>query len=181
MFKNSNKKGFTLIELLVVIAIIGILSAVVLASLSDARLKAKDAAIIEQMSSMRSQAELFYASNGNSYFSENVGGAGAGSGLNSCNPDYSGTGGMFLSTDSNGLYTLVEGIKATYSTDGTLDGRIRCISRSKQWVAIAWLPSKKVDDAGTWWCVDSLGHSAPTTKVFAGVGAQSIQYDCSLN
>ena len=61
------KKGFTLIELLVVIAIIGILSSVVLASLNTARDKGSDAAVKANLNGMRSQAELFYDSNQNSY------------------------------------------------------------------------------------------------------------------
>jgi len=66
--KKAFNRGFTLIELLVVIAIIGILSAVVLASLNTARNSAKDASAQASMSQMRAEAELeFTTSAPNSY------------------------------------------------------------------------------------------------------------------
>jgi prepilin-type N-terminal cleavage/methylation domain-containing protein len=63
-FRESSSKGFTLIELLVVIAIIGILSSVILTSLTAARKKGRDARRLEDMKSIAN--DIAIAHNGSS-------------------------------------------------------------------------------------------------------------------
>lgn len=57
-------RGFTLIELLVVIAIIGLLSSVVLASLSSARAKSRDAKRLSDMKQIQMALEFYKDSKG---------------------------------------------------------------------------------------------------------------------
>lgn len=64
---GSKVSGFTLIELLVVIAIIGVLSSVVVAMVGNANKKGRDSAIKTQLTSLRSEAEIYALNNGNSY------------------------------------------------------------------------------------------------------------------
>jgi len=63
----KNIKGFTLIELLIVIAIIGVLTAVVMASLNIAREKGANAGIKQDLNNARSQAEIYYSNNESLY------------------------------------------------------------------------------------------------------------------
>ncbi len=62
MYRNS--RAFTLIELLVVIAIIGMLSAVVLASLNSARASARDAKRKADLQQVAKALDLYYLATG---------------------------------------------------------------------------------------------------------------------
>jgi prepilin-type N-terminal cleavage/methylation domain-containing protein len=57
------KRGFTLIELLVVIAIIGILAGIITASLSSAKIAARDAKRISDLNNIRLALSLYYNDN----------------------------------------------------------------------------------------------------------------------
>lgn len=129
------QKGFTLIELLVVIAIIGILSSVVLASLTTARTKGQDAAVQQQVSSIRPQAELYYASNGNSY-----------------------AGMCTDSTKTGNIAAIAAGITRQESTF-SVSSATYCVASSTGWAVYSPLPSRP----GYGFCADSSGRSATST------------------
>lgn len=61
------KKGFTLIELLVVISIIGLLSSIVLASVSNVRADARDARRISDLRQLQTALQLYAEDNGGLY------------------------------------------------------------------------------------------------------------------
>ena len=64
---TKKQRGFTMVELLVVIAIIGILASIALISYNNVQNKAKDKAAISEMTQLRSQAQVYYDDNTNSY------------------------------------------------------------------------------------------------------------------
>jgi prepilin-type N-terminal cleavage/methylation domain-containing protein len=122
-------KGFTLIELLVVIAIIGILSSIVLASLNSARAKGANAAIKADLQGIRSQAEITYDNDDQSY-------------VNVCASQ----------NIINALeHALVAGGDA--ATGGTVANR--CNNSASAWAANAML--KTPEGTSNYWCVDSAG------------------------
>ncbi len=143
----KHNKGFTLIELLVVIAIIGILSSIVIASLNSARGKGKDAAIKGQMQQLRTQAEVFYDSNSQTF-------------------------GTASSTDTTCTAGVASSVFATSSiakqlaqiaTNDAPNSKLACISTANTWaVSISGLSG-----AASSWCVDNSGNfksgSAPLT------------------
>lgn len=65
--KNKKRKAFTLIELLVVIAIIGLLASIVLIALSGARVKARDAKRVADLSQIQTALELYYSDTNTGY------------------------------------------------------------------------------------------------------------------
>lgn len=136
-------KGFTLIELLVVIAIIGILSSVVLASLSTARNKGADARIQSQLQGMRAQAELYT-------------GTGTAFPAAAC-PGTVAAANTLFDTANNGLGNLLGGLTLANT---------RCASAAGQPTnGVAWAVAAQLSTGV--WCVDSTGASRSSTSAGA--------------
>ncbi len=140
--KKLQNRGFTLIELLVVIAIIGILSSVVLASLTTARTKGQQAAVQSDLSGMRSQMELYYGSNGNMY-------SPLGATVAVCTAG--GETGPFAAAAVNGVYSLATGARSKGAT-------VTCRATTTAWHASGAI-------GGVTYCVDSTGNSTTSATV----------------
>jgi prepilin-type N-terminal cleavage/methylation domain-containing protein len=146
MYKIRSR-GFTLIELLVVIAIIGILSAVVLASLNTARDKGGTAAVQSDLSTVQTQAEIYYGGTGNNSY----GIAGA---TNSCAV----AGSVFVADT-----TVAKAIAAADLANGTdaTYGVVTCNNSATAYAIQAGLPSGVGAANSRYWCVDSTGNAKP--------------------
>ncbi|MEK9185344.1 MAG: type II secretion system protein [Patescibacteria group bacterium] len=142
------KKGFTLIELMMVIAIIGILSAVVLTSLNNSRIKGYDSKIKQQLLGFRRAAEIYFTNQ---------------SPLSYGSPVLDCVSGMFADTSAvNGnpnAYLQITGINPAPT--------IVCGATASQYAVKASLPG------GGGWCVDYKGTSK---SILAGQVAGSATF-----
>ena len=143
MNKTNLYRGFTLIELLVVIAIIGILAAVVLGSLNDARDNANDASAKTSMNNIRNAAEIFYSENNFTYGTADTTWVDAGT-----QTVGAGTGICLAATPVNTLFTAANTQVQTSTT-----GQGGCYANDEAYAAEIELRS------GRWFCVDSSGRA----------------------
>lgn len=127
IYQSLKNKGFTLLELLVVIAIIGILTTIIIASLGSSRDKAKDSKAISQLSSMRTQAELYRSTYGNY-------------GPNTTNCDDPGT--LFGPGQPESLNALIQDL-------GYYSGAVGCYVDPDKWGVVVRTSDNNL------WCTDS--------------------------
>lgn len=133
-------KGFTLIELLVVIAIIGILSGLIIVSMSGAQNAAKDARIKAAMDQLRSVAEIYKLNAG--YYGTLA--------LTDCTA----TASTFMVTGGDGK-ALCDDIQSQNSNE-------LYIYSNNSTTAPKYCVMKELSDGTTEWCVDSTGKVGTT-------------------
>ncbi len=140
--KKKLQAGFTLIELLVVIAIIGVLAAVILASLNSARSKGKVATVKADMANARTQAALYADSNT---------GVANDSDANALTSGYAGVCGAGVN---------VKGIASFKTGADAVDGTSSICNDS----VLAWAWAIRLGSTPyTYWCADSTGVSRGAT------------------
>ena len=153
-FRNRSR-GFTLIELLVVIAIIGILSAVVLASLNTARSKGNDAGIKANLNTVSTQAALYLSDHSNSYGTQALGTCPA-------------TGAANLFGD-----TTVANAIASALTDAGGSGTATCDANGTAYAVTVSRPADVASTTSTYWCTDSTGSHCGINTNITGISCGS--------
>lgn len=136
---KSSPRGFTLIELLVVISIIGLLSSVVLTSLSTARAKAQDATVKRNLSTVRHQAALYS------------------SGALNYGPTFSAA--ACPTSGTSMFYTDVTMRNAIIAAAAAGGGATRCATDG-----VDFAVSVKLNSSTDHWCVDSRGAASSTSN-----------------
>jgi len=151
------QRGFSLIELLMVIAIIGVLSTVVVISITSARNKGIDAAAKENLHTVRNQAELYHSAHGT------YGAAAAvqGSPLSAA-PAHNPSGANFFISDQQANRALAVVI------DESNGGYFAIGVGGQTWAAA--VPLRAVTG---YWCVDANGSGVVVATAALGGGASS--------
>jgi prepilin-type N-terminal cleavage/methylation domain-containing protein len=148
------QRGFSLIEILMVIAIIGILSTVITISTISARNKGIDAAIKENLHTIRNQAELRHSTMGTYGTAVAVQGTAI-----TTAPAYNASGANFLISDqqaNNALREAIDKGDAAYYAIG-VNGQ-------------SWAVSVAVKSVPGFWCVDAQGNGKVVTTTGLGGG-----------
>jgi len=127
--------GFSLVELLIVITIIGILSTIILNSLSTSRARAYDSKVAQQLSSFRTAAEMYFNSQSPTGYGPAAVNCGSGI-FNNFDPQ-NGTPGVYIASGNLPEATVV----VCSSTDS------------------AYAVKATLYDSNRYWCVDSKGAS----------------------
>lgn len=138
-----------MIELLIVITIIGVLSTIILSSVSNSRARAYDSKVKQQLSGFRTAAEMYFTNQGR--YNETVGVP-----ISDCGA------GMFNNVDA------INGTPGLYIAEGNLPDFANpvCGSTDSDFAVKATLYS-----GNEYWCVDNRGASraiqgTPTSGTF---------------
>ncbi len=129
----ARRAGFSLVELMIVITIIGILSTIVLQSLSNARSRAYDSKVKQQLSSFRTAAEIYFTNNENSY-----------------GPAINCGSGVFNDVDA------VNGSPGLYIAEGNLPDFAIPVCQSTDSAYAVQVP---LYSGNEYWCIDNKGSS----------------------
>lgn len=156
--KNKlNNYGFTLIELMVVIAIISFLSSIVLSSVSQARSKAKDAAIITQMKQLEILFNLEYNANKSYANLQKTNAVGWIDAASSCGSAFSGT----YATNAT---QICQNIINDVSLTGSLFYCDTSGDKDQNYSAMALLST------GKYYCVGTSGNSSVDAGTWTSTG-----------